>query len=199
MKATEWKQKLTPFIQKLKADKKIVIFMAAGILGMLLLLLSEVLPSKSDTTRTKEGAADLSSAVSQQDTYLQEVEKKLTDIITSISGAGRAKVMVTLENSSESVWAARQKTAQEQESAASTGGGGKEKYSSEDEYIIIKSNGSDEDGLLVKVIQPKIRGVAVVCDGGDSVYVREKITNAVAAVLDISTAKIAITKMATEN
>ena len=46
-----------------------------------------------------------------------------------------------------------------------------------------------------KEIEPHIRGVLVVCEGGDNPVVVERITQAVTKALDISTAKVCITKL----
>lgn len=190
---SEWLQKIngTSLWKRVVKDKKILLLLAAGIAGMLLLLATEFLPEQSDSAE-KAGESPEQAAEERQ-SYVAETENKLAAIISSIAGAGRTKVMVTLENSEESVWATQ--GAQERESRGTDGG---EKYSQEDEYVLIQSSSSEEGGLLLKIIQPRIRGVAIVCDGGDNVYVREKITSAVAAVLDISTAKISIAKMASE-
>lgn len=48
--------------------------------------------------------------------------------------------------------------------------------------------------MIIKLIQPKIRGVAVVCEGGGSDAVRQEITQAITAVLDISASRVYITK-----
>ena len=71
-----------------------------------------------------------------------------------------------------------------------------EKSNTENEYIILQSNGSRDEGLVIKVIQPKIRGVAIVCEGGDSAYVQQRITQAVTAVLDIGASRVSIARMA---
>lgn len=177
--------------KRLKKDKKILLLLAAGILGMLLLLASELFPAEEKDGG--EEAADAGQVADDRQSYISQTEQKLEDIISSISGAGRTKVMVTLENSEESVWATQ--GSHSRENGGETDGNS---YSEEEEYVLIQSSSSEEGGLLLKIIQPKIRGVAIVCDGGDNVYVREKITSTVASVLDISTAKISIAKMASE-
>lgn len=189
-----WLQKIngTSLWKRMVKDKKILLLLAAGLVGMLLLLATEFLPEQSESVE-KTGESPEQAAEERQ-SYVAETEDKLAAIISSIAGAGRTKVMVTLENSEESVWATQ--GAQERENSGTDGG--EEKYRQEDEYVLIQSSSSEEGGLLLKIIQPRIRGVAIVCDGGDNVYVREKITSAVAAVLDISTAKISIAKMASE-
>ena len=48
--------------------------------------------------------------------------------------------------------------------------------------------------MLLSVTAPRVRGVIVVCDGGDSITVKEKVTEAVKGVFGINTAHISVTK-----
>lgn len=99
--------------------------------------------------------------------------------------------MVTLESGAEQVYARNEKI------KSDTSGGTaleKENFSDEKEYVLIETDGN-EGGMIIKLIQPKIRGVAVVCEGGGSDAVRQEITQAITAVLDISASRVYITKM----
>ena len=58
---------------------------------------------------------------------------------------------------------------------------------------IIRSKDGSEQAVLQKQVMPKIRGVLVVCDGGDDALTREKITKAVSSVLNISSGKVFVT------
>ena len=58
------------------------------------------------------------------------------------------------------------------------------------EYVYLK-----DSTTKTKEIEPLIRGVLVVCEGGDDPVVVERITDAVTKALDISTAKVCITKL----
>lgn len=58
------------------------------------------------------------------------------------------------------------------------------------EYVYL-----DKGAEKTKEIEPLIRGVLVVCEGGDSPVVVERITQAVTKALDISSAKVCITKL----
>ena len=101
--------------------------------------------------------------------------------------------MVTLENGVEQVYASQDKT---RSSSSSGETSFEESLDKENQYIIIKSSDDGEKGLIVKIIQPSIRGVAVVCDGADSAVVKQNIVETVTAVLGISSAKVSIAKMA---
>lgn len=187
------KETFSGIAEKLKADKKLLIIMLIGFLGILILLFSEI-GSKPDNEKVKD---ELTTEIQNQSnceyTYVEDVEKKLGDLIRSIEGAGRAKVMVTLENGVEQVYASQDKT---RSSSSSGETSFEESLDKENQYIIIKSSDDGEKGLIVKIIQPSIRGVAVVCDGADSAVVKQNIVETVTAVLGISSAKVSIAKMA---
>ncbi|MCL1823156.1 MAG: hypothetical protein FWG44_03040 [Oscillospiraceae bacterium] len=42
-------------------------------------------------------------------------------------------------------------------------------------------------------VMPKVRGVAVVCDGGGDVFIKQKVVETVSKVLGISTARVCVT------
>ena len=46
--------------------------------------------------------------------------------------------------------------------------------------------------MLITEKMPEIRGVAIVCEGGDSEFIKEKITNSVTAALDITSKRVYI-------
>jgi stage III sporulation protein AG len=117
------------------------------------------------------------------ETYAEDVELRLEEMISSIRGAGKTKVMVTLECSDENVYAVEEKT----------------NNSSYEKNIVVIETENGEGGILLKVTQPRIRGVAVVCVGGASPTVRQSIIETLTAVLDISSARISIATMKTDN
>ena len=173
--------------EKLKSvftsDKKLAVLCAVGVLGVVLL----IIPSGEKKAEKKESV----TAAQSQETYAEDIEKRLTEIVSSIDGAGKTRVMVTLESGAEQVYARNEKI------KSDTSGGTtleKENFSDEKEYVLIESDGN-EGGMIIKLIQPKIRGVAVVCEGGGSDAVRQEITQAITAVLDINASRVYITKM----
>ncbi len=164
----------------IKNDKKILVILILAVLGIVFLMIGEL-------TSTKKESSVVESHNSAEE-YAEIIEERLTEIIMSIDGAGSAKVMVTVEAGEENVFAKEIKTSEEN----------KEKQSQSDyeyEYVVVKNGTSSENGMLLKVIEPDIRGVAVVCSGGDNAAVRENIINTVSAVLDIKTNKISVCKM----
>lgn len=58
------------------------------------------------------------------------------------------------------------------------------------EYVYL-SNGDTK----TKSIEPTVRGVAVVCDGGDDPVTRERILDAVTKALNIPSSRVSVTKL----
>lgn len=119
--------------------------------------------------------------------YITQLENKLSSLISGIDGAGKTRVMLTLENSSEDVYAGDE---QQKNSDSATGVNSEARF----EYITIKAKDGSEQGLLITVIQPRVRGVAVVCEGGGSAIVESSIIGAVTAVLDVSAARVSVSQ-----
>jgi len=182
-------------LQRLKTDKKLLAILAIGLLGMLLLLLTEFTDGdKSEKQQYK--TANTGTQYTYEQNYKKQVQNDLKEIISSIDGAGKTRVMITLDSGSKSIYAIDEKISDTSDSSENDKQYSKDsKYERDTEHIIINSSNKDEAGLIVEVIQPQIRGVAIVCEGADSAIVRKNITDTVTAVLNISSTRVCITKM----
>ena len=117
--------------------------------------------------------------------YEEKIEKKLQKILSQIEGIGVCKVMVTLESGEESVYSA------DIESEDQSGENNKTS-SQKSKYVIVEDEG--QKPVLEKEIEPKIRGVIVVCEGADDVYVRGAVVDSLRAALGISSANISVVR-----
>lgn len=162
----------------LKNDsKKVKVIVAIGLVGIILIALSSLFQSND---KTKEVSDDSSVDYSN---YSKETEQKLTDIISSISGVGECKVMITFETGSENVYATDSEQKNDENST-----------DSKDEYVLYNSS-NGEKALLIKEKYPTVKGVSVVCDGGDNVEVREEVINTVTSLFNISTNRVSVSKI----
>lgn len=185
-KKTEIKSKLSKLIKDDKI-KKLVIALCIG--GIALIFLSTFLGGKtsagdnsSDSTLDTQSFTNLSE-------YKTAIENDLSKIISKIEGVGSTEVFLTLDNSSENVYAVNQK----QSSKSSSSDGGDE--SLDTEYFSLRKSDGSETGMLLKVIEPDVRGVLVVCNGGDNSMIKERVLEAVTKALNISSARVCITKL----
>lgn len=168
---------------KTRMSKKMLLSAVLLLAGIAALTLSEI------SAESQTAAVQTTEATSAgTDEYAADLEMRLTSIISSIAGAGKTKVMVTLESGSEEVYLHDYNYGENADPS------GKNSFERKDEYVIVDGE-SGEQGIVVRVAEPRVRGVAVVCEGGDSEVVREQITSAVTALLDISSAKVSVAKM----
>ncbi|HOQ07523.1 MAG TPA: stage III sporulation protein AG [Clostridiales bacterium] len=123
-----------------------------------------------------------------------DVEARLKSILSQIEGAGKVDVMITWSATEELVPAYDIKRSQEETEEKDSAGGTRkikgEEYESTVAYEELSSG--VRSPVILKKLKPEIRGVLVVAEGADSVEVRERITRAVAVVLDISANRVQV-------
>lgn len=192
MTVEEKSKKIKEFLLKDKFRKIIVI---AGVLGIALIFFSGHLKSSSKKREKAEFEQSGSSNSTQQ--YVNKLESSLKEMISSIKGAGNTKVLVTLESTEETVYATEEKKNKEATEDKTTDGQTSKKRESDDsekKYITMKDADGTERALSVTQIQPTIKGVVVVCEGGNQPEVQQKITDAVKTALNITSKKVYVTK-----
>ncbi|MBQ8763642.1 MAG: stage III sporulation protein AG [Clostridia bacterium] len=170
--------------EKSRLGKKLLLVVLLLASGIVLLLLSELIPAEK-TASAQPAQTTLKTDMQE---YSERLEQRLTSIISSIDGAGATKVMVTLESGSENVYL------HDFDYGENADPSGKNSIERKDEYVIIDGS-SGEQGIVVRTAEPRVRGVAVVCEGGGSEQVRSQIVEAVTALLDISSARVSVAKM----
>lgn len=156
-----------------------------GVAGIALLALSEWLP-KSDEPTTEALTAEA---------FVRQTEERLTALVGSIEGAGKCRVLVTLENGVEYVYATQQRVNSDR--SEDTDDDSKrltQKDDSERSVIVVETDGGRQ-GLVVTELQPTVRGVVVVCEGGDREDVRARVTEAVTVAMDLSAKRVCVTKL----
>jgi len=122
-----------------------------------------------------------------------ELERDMKAILSKISGAGNVDVMVTYETSKEIIPAYDIKTVtndiQEKDSA---GGTRNSREDETDKTVAYEDKSGTQKPIVLKEIEPVVKGVVVVADGADNIRVKEDICNAVAALVDIPIHKIQV-------
>jgi stage III sporulation protein AG len=169
-------EELKNLISKLKADKKLFFVLILGFTGMLLVMLSG-----GDKKEIRGSPVENEHYVISETELAVQVEK----FISNIKNAGKSKVILTFESYEETVYAVNS-----DEKADASGN-----IDRNSEYVIIDS-GNAESGLEVKLISPKIRGVSVLCEGGENPVVKEQIVTAISVLFDISSNKVSVAEMA---
>lgn len=149
--------------------KYVLIVIAAGLLLLLW-------PS-GEETRPPEDGGGLAGAQAAFD--LEELERKLSDTLSQVDGAGRVSVALTLKSGMEQVLAA------DRSSSGAERGGMEEK-------TVILDTDSGEEAVLISQRYPVFQGALVVAQGGDDAKVRLLLTQAVSALTGLGADHITV-------
>lgn len=165
----------------IKNNKKLALIVIAGFMIIALIFISELDFNNDDFNKS-----DTKENMSTEE-YCSYLEEKVTEIIECIDGAGQTKVMITLSETTEYIYATNDKNTRKNNDT-------NDDSTNQNDYVIIEKDNNDT-GLLIKTIEPKVRGVAIVCEGGNNSTVQNQIYSAISAVLNISTSRISISKL----
>ena len=181
----EWKTLFDKARTFFTGKKRTSLVLGIGILGILCIVLSEMIPDKTTSAFSEE----VTTAE-----YTQALEEKLTRMVRQIQGTGEVLVTVTVETGRESVYASDY--AQSQDSREEDGANGQSRQQTweSEESILLLGSGSGQQALIRTYREPQIGGVVVVCEGGDDVKIQAKVTTAVSTVLGISANRVYVTR-----
>lgn len=137
------------------------VFIVAGlvIIGLILIFLSPLIE------RTSKSEPDFSYEL-----YTSALEEKIEDFLLGVDGIKNVDVIVTLDTSSEKVYAQNQTTM---------------------DFITVNS-GTNKSPVYIAEIYPTVRGIAVSCTNGDNDAVKTKLTRLLSAYLGIPSNRIEI-------
>ncbi|MBQ6379985.1 MAG: hypothetical protein IJJ41_00090 [Clostridia bacterium] len=166
--------------EKVPQQKRVKVLLLVGLVAIIGIVLSESFSGDKDKTEPEQTKQSV-----DLEAYADKVENRLQQILACVDGVGKCEVMVTVDSSQESVYSSESESqSQSGENAASA--------SQKNTYVIVDDDG--EKPILEKEIEPKIRGVIVVCEGADQVEVREAVIECVRAGLGITSANISVVK-----
>ncbi len=117
--------------------------------------------------------------------YRQELKLQLEQLLSSVEGVGNVEVMLTLESSSEQVYAENSQSSYDQNGSVLSG-------SSQSQTVLIEGGSREKTPLLLYEQMPKIRGVAVVCDGAKDPAVCLKITQMISSLFGIRGGSVSV-------
>ena len=177
--------KFKDVFNKLSKNKKNLVLALCSVLALVLLLVSEFTSTNSSDSSEKP------NGYVSSENYIKEQEEKLKELLEAIDGAGEVEVMITLESCYENVYL-------KDKNLKTESGNGDFKEESDETYIMAKTSSNTQEGVIIKVYEPVVKGVAVVASGGESEKVKMAIIETVSAVFNIDSTNISVEKMKTE-
>ncbi len=142
--------------------KNRVVFIVLAVIGIALIIIPGVAGERGND----------SAEYTDVGFYTEYLESRICELCKSINGITEATVFLTLDCSSEYVYE------KEDESGAS-------------DFLILSGSGG-ENAVMLYEIYPRVRGIAVVCTGGDLPRIQESVTSLLSAALGISSGKIKV-------
>ncbi len=176
-------------VKRMRKNKKLEIGVYAAIaIAVALIYITSAAPKTSKTDdKTKTAPTNTEYAVSER-----ELERRLESILSSISGAGNVRVMITYDTTSQMVPALSTDT----QKNGSESNDGLNSYSQAESSSPATVSGSGGNSpIIITEILPKIRGVIVIAEGAANISIRLNLQYAVQTVLGIDASCVEVFEM----
>lgn len=121
-----------------------------------------------------------------------DLERRLSEVLSKIRGAGRVDVLVTYETNGEIVTATVRQTDEDVRNADGTGGSETSRSIREVTEPATVETANGHAPIILYEKEPTVRGVIVVADGAADFSVREKLQAAVHAATGIPIERIEV-------
>lgn len=195
-------------VKELKKENFVVILLV----GILLLVIAWPVSEKEDTQMAESGISDTINGTmtdigtveeretnpAGQDwvTYAEFLEDTLEEVLSTMEGAGKVKVMITLESSGESIVEKDITTGIDASTQVNADGGSHNTSGNEKtgETVYVQQDRVTYP-YVKQIISPRVAGVVVSAQGGDNLTINKNITEAIQALFGIDAHKIKIIKM----
>ena len=152
----------------IKNNKMLILTIILAVIGVILLLWNGDTNTGIKTSNPNE----------RLEMYRSDVERKIADLCSSVSGVSSVKVSVYFTTGFETVYAYNE---QSKETSSGT--------NSEKKYVTIGS-GNDESMVCVVEKMPNICGVAIVCKGGGNPLIANQLINLISSAYNVPKNKI---------
>ena len=175
-------------------DRIITLVVIAGVLGIALIYCSTVFRPQQQTV-TAESSDEQSDELQS---YRNSLCEELGNMLASMDGVGRTKVMITLSGTERNIYATDTDYNDRETSRKDGNTENADKQNNEKRScIVIRQKDGSEKALTVGRMMPQIMGVLVVCEGADNEGVAERVTKAVCAALNIGQTHVCVSKLNT--
>jgi len=144
-----------------------------------------------DTDKTNLTAGQSNIGKSDE---VAELENRLVEILGEIQNAGKVSVMITLKSGGEIIPAKDESISDKTTNEKDMEGGTRtinEKNTS-DQVVFMNDQGGTSKPLVLKEVNPDIKGVIIVAEGAKDPKVKLQLTEAVQTVLDVPAYRVSV-------
>lgn len=191
-----------------KLPKKFNYIIILGLIGLLMLILSNVFSDGTEKSQRNNevlqesmeqpneetsGVETNKEGVAFEEEMETSYEKELEDMLNKIQGVSEAEVMVNLDSTNIHVYEKNLiKGSQTTEESDQHGGDRTVEDQTEESQVVLVRQGDREVPLLVQTKKPEVRGVFVIAKGAENKTVENWIVESVSRVLDVPTHRISV-------
>lgn len=169
MNNAENKKPFSNFFEKIKNNK---FFQYGLIIVIILAVVLVILITHENKSNVVENKTDV-------EVYVSNLEDKLSSLLSEVEGAGKVKVVISVDGGNETVLASKVTVTET--------ANGKERVETP-----ILVNGKT---VVLKELYPKIVGVLIVSEGAKNLMVLSKIQQATVSLLDVNVSQVEILAM----
>lgn len=171
-----------------KSGKLTCILIAVCCLAMVLLAF---FPDEKRTEQKTVPEAEEIDATS----YTEMLVRELQATVSAITGEAKPHVTVTLESMGKTVYAEEDRLSEKnsEEYSGDAVNRTQKDGNTERTYLVVRDADGGERALVVSKGEPEIRGVVIVSARGNEAVIRERITEAVRTMLNLSATQVFVT------
>lgn len=182
--------------RKIFQDKKNYYnILVAIFLGVMLLILSNSMfgsnKEKNDSIQYK--GQSVTEQTQTENSYEAQLEKRLENILSKVSGVGQVEVMIALESGKEIVTKNDITNENQTTNEEALNGDKRQITSNKAQSSTVKIN--QDEPLILKELSPKISGVLIVAQGGSNPEIKNTLIQATNALLGVEVHKIEVLTM----
>lgn len=169
------------------------------LVGIFLLIVFWPTSTKEEESVTKKDNTVVQSEylIGNEETYKEQMEKQLEEVLKSIDGIDNVRAMITLKTSEEEVVLKETNRINETTEEEDSQGGLRIIKSESIEEAVCYGKIDDEisEPYVTYTVAPKVEGVLVVIGGDKASLLRTQIVKAVQALFGVESHKVVVIKM----
>ncbi|MDW7651452.1 MAG: hypothetical protein SCK29_03570 [Bacillota bacterium] len=175
-------------------QKSTLFLLALAVVGIVFMFVSANPEAQSPAPQPQPAAETL--AVAGKGDYRQQLERELADRLGRVRGVRDVSVLITLESGPTYEYEQDRQTTERSTHEADGAGGLRdvEETTTQTQAVITRDN-SAEKAVVKRELHPRIAGVMVIAQGAENPVIKEQITLAVAAALNLPAHRIRVLPM----
>lgn len=209
-KEKQFFQKAREFIREKKIQKSQIALLILSIGAIIFLSIPNGKQIQSLSSKGGQKNAKITNSLDKsldaEDTdeiYISSKEAELEQMLSKVKGVGKVKVMITLQDTGQQIVNKDENETKESEQNADASGAlddaanqsVREQVQRQEQTVILEDGTGKQRALVTKQLQPEIRGVVVICEGGDNPQVISDVSYAVEVLFSVSAHKVKVMKM----